>query len=92
MPQANTEISVKIFCEQIRKIARRKANYCFIRHSSCFAFNPITDSKLFQVLNQKGRRYIRIYNDVDAEVDADISLTRKNESLSHTTYKQSVKM
>ena len=56
--QININISVSIFCEQIRKIARCKTSYCFISHRSCFTFNNVGDSKPFKVLNQKSCRCI----------------------------------
>lgn len=48
--QANTYITVRILGEQIRKITRCKARYCFIRHRSCFSFDHITESEPFKVL------------------------------------------
>ena len=57
--QASTNIPVRAFCEQIRKIARCVASYCIIRHCSCFNFDHITGSDPFMVLNQNGSRCIR---------------------------------
>ena len=49
--QIDINISVSIFCEQIRKVARCKTSYCFIRHRSCFTFIHVGDSKPFKVLD-----------------------------------------
>ena len=56
--QVNFNISVSIFCEQIRKVARCSTSYCYIRNRSCFTFHQVGDSKSFKVLDQKGSRCI----------------------------------